>query len=86
MADYAIVFARTARKELEALPAAVVQRIVLKIAGLAHNPGPRGSKKIQGEKNLWRIRHADYRVIYRVIDRQKSVDIISIRHRRDAYK
>ncbi len=86
MADYAIVFARTARKELEALPAAVVQRIVLKIAGLAHNPRPRGSKKIQGEKNLWRIRHADYRIIYRVLDRQQTVDIVTVRHRRDAYR
>lgn len=86
MADFAIVFARTARKELEALPAAVVQRIVPKIAGLAHNPRPRGSKKIQGEKDLWRIRHGDYRVVYRVLDKQQTVDIVTVRHRRDAYR
>ena len=86
MADFAIVFARTARKELEALPAAIVQRMIPKIAGLAHNPRPRGSKKIQGERDLWRIRHADYRVIYRILDRQKIIDITSVRHRRDAYK
>jgi len=86
VADFAIVFARTARKELEALPAAVVQRIVPKIAGLAHNPRPRGSKKIQGEKDLWRIRHGDYRVVYRVLDKQQTVDIVTVRHRRDAYR
>jgi mRNA-degrading endonuclease RelE of RelBE toxin-antitoxin system len=40
MADYGITFARSARKELEALDAAIVNRIFPKIESLSCNPRP----------------------------------------------
>jgi mRNA interferase RelE/StbE len=86
MADYAITFARSARRELEALDASVVRRVVSRIDGLAQEPRPSGSRKLQGEQNLWRIRIGDYRVVYSVNDRQRIVDIVRIRHRREVYR
>jgi mRNA interferase RelE/StbE len=86
MADYAITFARSARRELEALDAPIVRRVVSRIDGLAKEPRPSGSRKLHGEQNLWRIRIGDYRVIYSVDDRQQIVDIVRIRHRREAYR
>jgi mRNA interferase RelE/StbE len=86
MADYAITFARSARRELERLDASVVRRVISKIESLAQNPRASGSRKLQGEQNLWRIRIGDYRVVYSVDDRQRIVDIVRIRHRREAYR
>ena len=40
MADYAIVFARSARKELEKLPAAAADRILGQIEDLMKTPRP----------------------------------------------
>jgi len=86
MADYSITFARSARKELESLNAPLVQRIFPKIEELAKEPRPKGCRKLRGEKNLWRIRVGDYRVIYTINDDKKVVDIIAVRHRRAAYE
>jgi mRNA interferase RelE/StbE len=86
MADYTITFARSARKELESLSSSLVERIFPKIEGLAKEPRPRGCRKLRGEKNLWRIRIGEYRVIYAIYDVKKVVDIIAVRHRRAAYE
>ena len=86
MADYAMTFARSARRELETLDASVVRRVIPKVEGLAQDPKPSGSRKLQGAQNLWRIRIGDYRVIYSVDDRQRVVDIVRIRHRREVYR
>ncbi len=86
MADYTVTFARSARKELEALEAALVKRIFVRIEALAKEPRPPGCLKLTGEENLWRIRVGDYRVIYALNDPRKRVDIIAVRHRRAAYQ
>ena len=85
MSDYAITFARSARKELETLDAALVNRVFKKIVALAKDPRPKGCRKLQGEKFLWRIRMGDYRVIYTINDDARLVDIIVVRHRSQAY-
>ncbi|MCI0483081.1 MAG: type II toxin-antitoxin system RelE/ParE family toxin [candidate division NC10 bacterium] len=86
MADYAITFARSARRELEALETAIVNRMFPKIEALAKEPRPAGCRKIRGEKHLWRIRIGDYRVVYAVYDDKRIVDIIAVRHRSEAYE
>ena len=64
MAEYAVTFTRSARRELEALDATAIARILPKIESLVTVPRPHGSRKLSGEKHLWRIRIGDYRVIY----------------------
>ncbi|MGH9822886.1 MAG: type II toxin-antitoxin system RelE family toxin [Blastocatellia bacterium] len=85
MPDYSITFARSARKELEALDPSVVQRVFPKIEGLLKDPRPKGSRKLRGEKHFWRIRVGDYRVIYAIYDDKRAIDIIAVRHRSAAY-
>jgi mRNA interferase RelE/StbE len=63
MADYSLTFARSARKELEKLPSSTAGRIIQRIESLMRVPRPPGSIKLKGNKNLWRIRVGDYRVI-----------------------
>ncbi len=86
MPDYRITLSRSARKELENIDTPILQRVFPKIEALAGNPHPNGCLKIQGQQNLWRIRIGDYRVIYAIDEAQQWVDIVAVRHRREAYR
>jgi mRNA interferase RelE/StbE len=86
MADYSISFARSARRELERLPGDLAVRILAKVEALGENPRPVGVIKLHGQKNLWRMRVGDYRVVYSIDDFSKAVDVSVIRHRRDVYR
>ena len=86
MARYEIVFARSARREIEDLEARTVERVMRKVEGLAADPGPSGCRKLVGRNNLWRIRVGDYRVIYAVDDDRRLVDVNAVRHRSKAYE
>ena len=86
MADYAVTFARSARRELEALEPPYAARILARIEALAVEPRPGGAKKLQGAQRLWRIRVGDYRVVYNIDDRKRAVDVVRVRHRRDVYR
>ena len=86
MAEYTVVFARSARRELERLEVGMARRIISRIEALAGDPRPRGSVKLQGAADLWRIRVGDYRVIYSVDEDARLVDIRVVRHRSDAYR
>ncbi len=83
MADYTITFARSARKELERLPAGLVERSLEKIEALSDNPRPAGVTKLKGHKGLWRLRVGDYRVVFFIDDAARVVDVSIVRHRRE---
>ncbi len=63
----------------------MIERVVARIEALAHDPRPVGARKLRGADNLWRVRVGDYRIVYGLDDRRRLVDIVRIRHRRDAY-
>lgn len=86
MAEYRIVLARSAERELLSLPGSVEARVVVAIDLLAQEPRPSGVKKLKGTSDLWRIRVGDYRIVYRIDDRKREIDISHIRHRKDVYQ
>ncbi|MSQ60269.1 MAG: type II toxin-antitoxin system RelE/ParE family toxin [Betaproteobacteria bacterium] len=86
VADYSVVFARSASKELRSLDSAVALRILKRIEALSANPRPAGVVKLEGAQDLWRLRVGEWRIVYRVVDSQSLVDIVGIRHRREAYR
>ena len=55
------------------------------IYNLADNPRPSGYKKLKG-RDGYRIRVADYRIIYDIYDDILLVDIINLGHRKDIYE
>jgi len=71
---------------LEHLSGELTERILAKIETLAENPRPVGVIKLHGQKNLWRMRVGDYRVVYSIDDFSKMIDVSVIRHRRDVYR
>ncbi len=83
---YEIYIERKAERDLKKLELDIFHRIILNIKTLSKNPKPPGSRKITGSKNDWRIRVGNYRIIYEVDDRAKTVKVMRIRHRRDVYR
>ena len=86
MAEYAVLFARSARKELQNLDPQVARRIIKQIEALVTDPRPSGVVKLEGATDLWRIRVGQWRVVYRILDRDRLVDIVAVRHRSDVYR
>jgi mRNA interferase RelE/StbE len=86
VADYAIVFARSARKELQKLDPQVARRIIKQVEALTKNARPTGVTKLEGAADLWRIRVGEWRVVYRISDSERLVDVVAVRHRSDAYR
>ena len=86
MADYVVVFARSARKELQNLDPQVARRIIKQVEALVTDPRPTGVVKLEGAADLWRIRVGQWRVVYRISDRDRLVDVVAVRHRSDVYR
>ena len=59
--------------------------IIEAISGLEQNPRPVGYKKLKG-RDGYRIRVANYRIIYEIIDQQLIVEVIALGHRKDIYQ
>jgi mRNA interferase RelE/StbE len=74
------------RESFRKLSAAVRASLAPKIDLLARNPRPSGTKKLVGEKNGWRLRVGDYRILYEIRDSDYRVLIVIIGHRRDVYR
>lgn len=49
-------------------------------------PRPAGMVKLAGEEELYRVRVGDYRIIYTIQDDQLLVLVVTIAHRREAYR
>ncbi|MCO6477258.1 MAG: type II toxin-antitoxin system RelE/ParE family toxin [Phaeodactylibacter sp.] len=85
MSKYRIRIKKSAQKEIKNLPKEMVKRVVKAINSLADDPRPAGCKKLTGYENYWRIRVGNYRVLYSIQDNVLVVEIIAVRHRKDAY-
>ena len=73
---YAVLIKPSARRELEALPDQLLRRTDRVIASLGAASPPRGSITLRGMADLFRVRIADYRVVYRVDDVARVGDML----------
>lgn len=81
--NYKLVLERKAEKEASKIPHHLRAFIDKAILALAQNPRPRVSKKLT-DKEGFRIRIGDYRVLYTVDDEAKVVVIYRIKIRSEA--
>lgn len=82
---YVVRVERKAQKKLAKIPEPYYSKIKSAILELAENPRPVGCKKLSGRSG-YRIRVADYRIIYEVIDNLLLVEVIELGHRQDVYE
>lgn len=82
---YQVTIKKRAIKALIKIREPYYANIKKAIYNLEENPRPTGCKKLKG-RNAYRIRIADYRVIYEIIDSELVVDIIEIGDRKDVFR
>ena len=60
-------------------------RLLAKLSELEATPRPPGCKKLKN-RDAWRVRVGDYRVLFVVDDRNAVVHVTAAGHRRDVYE
>ena len=83
---FEIQIAASAAKAFRKLDKAAQTRLARLIDSLALNPRPQGSKKLQNEHDLYRVRSGDYRIIYSIQDRLLIVLVVAIGNRKNIYR
>ncbi len=83
MASYEIEITRSAERQLKRLPPDDQQRVVAAILPLSDNPFPRGSRKLSGYDDVFRIRVGTYRVLYSVSEKKLIIIMLKIGHRKN---
>ncbi len=86
MARYDIEISQTAEKQLRKLPRREQQRVAVAVVALGSEPFPRGSRKLTGYDDVWRIRVGQYRVIYSVAKKKLIIIVLKIGQRKDVYR
>jgi mRNA interferase RelE/StbE len=83
---YTIVIRPSAKRDLRKLRnnRQVLQSVDATIQALATDPRPHGVEKLGGNEH--RVRDGDYRVLYEIDDKKRTVDVYRIRDRKDVYK
>lgn len=76
--NHRLIIERRAQKEFEKIPHNLRVAIDKAIFSLASNPRPRNAKKLT-DKEGYRIRIGDYRVLYTIDDKAKIVVIYRIK-------
>lgn len=82
---YTVVVTEKVRKALFRFPSLIAARIENRLLQLEENPRPADCKKLKGRPGF-RIRVADYRVIYEIEDNILKVIVIDVGHRKDIYQ
>jgi mRNA interferase RelE/StbE len=83
---YKVVYLDQVEEDLEKLDKSIVKKILTRIETyLAADPRELG-KPLKGHfQGYWRYRWGDYRVIYKVAEREILILVLRIGHRKDVY-
>lgn len=80
-----IFLSSKADQQLKKFPLRMHNLFLDKIEKLEDEPFPIDSKKLINRAG-WRIRIGDYRILYTVDLKKKEITILSVQHRKDAYR
>ena len=83
---YKIILKQSARKFLERLPRQIAKDIDSEIISLAKDPlNKKNVRKLTGSI-FYRLRVGDYRIIFERQDKERTIAILKIGHRKDVYR
>ncbi|MDL1978453.1 MAG: type II toxin-antitoxin system RelE/ParE family toxin [Deltaproteobacteria bacterium] len=83
---YNVILKPSVEKDLRSLPKSAIARVWKHIEAMKITPLPRQAVKLEGGKQLYRIRVGDYRIVYGVDNEAKQVTVYYVRHRREVYR
>jgi mRNA interferase RelE/StbE len=84
--NYEVRKTRRVQREIDAIEKRDRLRIEGAIALLAENPRPPKATKLVDQRNRWRVRTGDYRILYEIDDGVLTVLVIRVAHRREVYR
>ncbi|MEN6509545.1 MAG: type II toxin-antitoxin system RelE/ParE family toxin [Smithella sp.] len=85
MAEYKIFFRESVEKDFRSIPKKDLNKILLRIAALSKDPRPPGHEKLTGQEK-YRIRQGTYRIIYSIQDKELTIWVVKVGHRKDVYR
>ncbi len=83
---YKVILTRRAEKLIKALPSTVKNRVLKKLQGLQQNPFSGDVRKLKVNQSRFRLRVGDYRIIYDIDKESFTVQVLTVRHRKDVYR
>ena len=85
MAEYKVHFKESVEKDFRVIPKKDVKKILRRIELLAAEPRPLGCEKLTDQER-YRIRQGRYRIVYSIQDRELTIWIVKVGHRKDIYR
>jgi len=85
MAVYKVHFKASVETDLSTIPKKDLQKILHRIEALAEDPRPQGHEKLTGQER-YRIRQGRYRIVYSIQDKELTVWVVKVAHRKDVYR
>lgn len=82
---YGVLFTREAKRNIEKLDSSIKKIIKKAIESLALNPA-KGKPLTYDLAGLYSLRTSDYRIIYRIREKQLIIIVIAVGHRKEIYK
>ena len=86
MGRFRIRISRMAERQLKKLPSEARDRVVRAVRALADDPVPRGSRRLTGYDDVFRVRIGPYRVLYSAAASTLTILVLKIGHRGDIYR
>ena len=85
MASYEIFFRKSVEKDFKSIPKNELKKIIKRIGELAENPRPQSCEKLTGQ-DRYRLRQGNYRIIYSIQDKELTIWVVMVGHRKDIYR
>jgi len=85
MAAYKVFFKKSVEKDFEGIPKKNLKKIIKRIGGLAEDPRPHSCEKLTGQER-YRLRQGRYRIVYSIQDKELTVWVVKVGHRKDIYR
>ena len=70
--------AKRVLKQIKRVPKKDVKRLLFVIDELSENPYYGDIEKVEGEKDVWRRRVGNYRILYEVYPKEKFISVFNV--------
>jgi mRNA interferase RelE/StbE len=85
MAGYKLFFRASVEGDFRVIPKKDLKKILQRIESLSEEPRPQGYEKLTGQER-YRVRQGRYRILYSIQDKELTIWIVKVGHRKDIYR
>ena len=85
MAEYKVYFKKSVWKDFKSIPDKDLSNILQCIEELGNDPLRPGSKKLTGQER-YRYRVGKYRILYSIQDKELTIWVVKVGHRKEVYR